>query len=195
MKSSKDKGQVNIIAIIALTLFVVLVFGLYTLNLEVDTPKRPLFVQITVDKITKDTDKSKKFEDQIVIIRHIGGNSIKVRDMSIIVTIYRNGNPIKKCILSRFPWNVCIGCTIPKSSIKGDQIIDRCPNHYSYALGEISDKADGIRSSGETIGFRIKKFNKKSGEGLNLQNGDLIEVEIVYDGFVVSKASEMFYIN
>ncbi len=195
MKSSKDRGQTNIIAVIVLTLSVVVIFGIYTLNLEIDMPKKSLFIQITIDKITKDTGKSKKFEDQIIIIRHLGGDSINVKNMILVVTVYRDNKPIKKCTLSEFPWKVCIGCTIPKSSIKGDQIIDRSPNHYSYALGEISDKADGIWSSGETIGFRIKKYNRTSNEGLNLQNGDVVEVKIVYDGFVVSEASKRFYTN
>jgi hypothetical protein len=130
-------GQSNIITAIILTMFIAFIFGFYTLNLEINKPKKPLFAQITIDKVTKNTDKSKKFEHQIVIIRHLGGDPIEVKDISIVVTIYRNRVPIRMCILSGFPWKACVGCSISKHLIKGDQIIDRNTSHYAYTLGKI----------------------------------------------------------
>ncbi|ADB58089.1 hypothetical protein [Archaeoglobus profundus] len=179
-----SRGSNHVIAcilLLALTVTTFLTFrGFYTLTIE-----KPTFVYVEIEDIT--VDHSKRYNDQIVIIRHIIGDSLNVKDLRLHVVVYRGDYPIKSCILQKFPWRHGVGINnLPPNAVVGDDIIDNNPNHYSRYLGELSYKSDGLFSPGETIGFRIKK------SGLTLEIGDKVEVSMEYRGSIVAKVSKVF---
>ncbi len=176
-----SKGFSQIISSILLVILVILASStLYILETDIKIG-RPVFVKIKIVDITGEGEN--KFDNQIVILKHVGGDSIEVKNMRIHLTVQRE-NEIKSCILQEFPWKFGIGINnLSEGAIEGEDIIDLNPNHYSKYMGEISYKSDGVWSSGETVGFRIKKGS------ILLKEGDIIKVSIEYEGRIVAKDS------
>ena len=179
MKSSRGVSQVLQVALIlALTVSFAYVAFRYVGDFEVS---KPTFVKIKIDKVTEGNGKI--YHDQVVILRHIAGDPLKVKDVKILLTVLHGGK-VESCTLQNFPWKFGVGINkLPDDSVVGDDLIDENPNHYSRYLGEIGYKSDGIWSQGETVGFRIKK------EGVKLIKGDKIEIAIIYKGSTVAEDS------
>ncbi len=178
MKSSRGVSQVLQVALIlALTVSFAYVAFHYIGDFEVS---KPTFVKIKIDKVTKD---DKRFHDQVVILRHVVGDPLKVKDVKILLTVFHSGK-VESCTLQNFPWKFGVGINkLPEDSVVGDDLIDENPNHYSRYLGEIGYKSDGIWSQGETVGFRIKR------EAISLKEGDKITVRVECKGLTVAEDS------
>ncbi|WP_457548700.1 hypothetical protein [Archaeoglobus sp.] len=144
---------------------------------------KPTFVVVKIDRITKSKSCSYCNDDRVVILKHLAGEPLNIKNMKIHVTVSRNGSS-KSCILQNFPWRYGIGIILTSNELVGDDIIDRNPNDYAKYLGEISYKSDGFWSSGESIGFRIKREY--------LSSGDDVHVLIEYGGELISEDSKIF---
>lgn len=180
-----SKGYGQIVAII-LIVSVTILTALYLETFDFGNIEKPVFAIFEIEKITK----GRGFESQVVILRHVAGENLDVRKMSLNVVIYRGGVPVKSCILQNFPWKH--ETTLPPNAVVGDEIIDRCPIHYAKYLGELSYKSDGMLSPGETIGFRIKKYDDDSNAGMTLRDGDIVEVTVIYGGHSIYTSSKIF---
>ena len=180
MKSSKGSSYViSCILLIALTFLT-----LYAIkDIYIPEVHKPTFVVVKIDEITKSKSCPHCNDDRVVIIKHLAGEPLDIKNMKIHVTVSRNGSS-KSCILQNFPWRYGVGIVLTSNELVGDDIIDRNPNNYAKYLGEISYKSDGFWSSGESIGFRIKKEY--------LLNGDNVCVLIEYCGELVSEDSKSF---
>ncbi len=176
----RSKGSSYIISVV-LILSLLIIASVYLTTIKIERVDKPVFAVFRIEKITK----GYRF-DQVVVIRHIAGEPLYVKDMALHVVIYRDGKPIKSCTIQNFPWSYGVGYTLPSNAINGDDIIDENPNHYARYLGELSYKSDGVFSSGETVGFRIKR------SGVTLQRGDVIEVDVIYRGREVYCVSKTF---
>ena len=161
------KGISHIISAVLLFLTIIVAsITLYSL-FDYSNPEKPTFVKVEILGIF---DKGSKNGDQILVLKHIAGDPINVKEMKIHITILRRDS-IRSCTIQNFPWKYGVGVNnLPQNAVIGDNIVDNNPNHYSDYLGEIGYKSDGVWSNGETVGFRIKHGY--------LSKGDRVDVSI-----------------
>jgi len=175
----KPNAVSPILSTVLFTLFLIVAGVMMFEYVGIPKIEKPVFAHFEIVEITKDTSPEELFEDQIVVIRYTGSDSLNAENLEVILKIYRNNALIKSCRLCGFPWKITTA--LPNESVYGDQIIDMSTIHYSDFI-----LCDKTLKSGKSFGFRIKK------EELTLKRGDIIEVTVVYKGSVVSKSSKTY---
>jgi hypothetical protein len=175
----KPNAVSPILSVVLLFLFSIVVGVMMFEYVGFPQIEKPVFAHFEIMEITKDTSPKDIFEDQIVVMKYLGGDSLNTEDMEIVLRIYRNNIVVKSCRLCGFPWKITPNLSSEK--VRGDQIIDKSTIHYSsYVL------CDKTLKPGKTFGFRIKKSE------LTLKRGDVIEIIIIYKDNIVSKSSKIY---
>jgi len=167
------KGISNVLGfllIIILTLILSISIFIFNINLQ----KTP-FVCVKDSKILPKSGNA-WWEEQVVELIHMGGDKIDVKDLKILIEVYRNNVIIKRGVLDDFPWKC--NSTFIRKRIVGDVIIQTSPHNCTKFLGELHYKKDGSWDVGDKIGFRIKYEN--SGEGIDLVSGDIVRITLIY---------------
>jgi hypothetical protein len=175
----KPNAVSPILSTVLFTLFLIVAGVMMFEYVGIPKIEKPVFAHFEIVEITKDTSPEELFEDQIVVIRYTGSDSLNAENLEVILKIYRNNALIKSCRLCGFPWKITTA--LPNESVYGDQIIDMSTIHYSnYVL------CSKVLKPGESFGFRIKK------KEIVLKKGDVIEVTIIHRGAVISKFSKTY---
>ncbi len=118
-------------------------------------------------------------ESQIVKITSFGGQAIPVENIKIKVSAYRNGS----LLLSETCWGFPV-IKFGDAECSGDDFLDKGYLGFDV-MGELHVSRDGVISSGEFIGFRIKVGSG----GIQLRQGDIISVQVfdMDSGLIVAR--------